>query len=231
MTDDAIPHLLVVDDDRRLRDLLGKYLTDHGFRVSVAASAADARQQMTAIQFDLIVLDRMMPGEDGLTFARSVRGASAVPILMLTAMGDLPDRIGGLEAGADDYLTKPFEPRELVLRIGSILRRSAPSAAPSAAEGEVNLGACRFDLAREILLGERGQIRLTSAETSLLKVLGSEPGTVMSREELTRRCVIDGGERTVDVQVTRLRRKIEPDPKTPRYLQTVRGRGYVLRPD
>ena len=231
MTDDAIPHLLVVDDDRRLRDLLGKYLTDHGFRVSVAASAADARQQMTAIQFDLIVLDRMMPGEDGLTFARSVRGASPVPILMLTAMGDLPDRIGGLEAGADDYLTKPFEPRELVLRIGSILRRSAPPAAPGGAEGEVNLGACRFDLAREILLGERGQIRLTSAETSLLKVLGSEPGTVMSREELTRRCVIDGGERTVDVQVTRLRRKIEPDPKTPRYLQTVRGRGYVLRPD
>lgn len=231
MTDDAIPHLLVVDDDRRLRDLLGKYLTDHGFRVSVAASAADARQQMTAIQFDLLVLDRMMPGEDGLTFARSVRAASAIPILMLTAMGDLPDRIGGLEAGADDYLTKPFEPRELVLRIGSILRRSAPPAAPADAEGEVNLGACRFDLGREILLGERGQIRLTSAETSLLKVLGSEPGTVMSREELTRRCVIDGGERTVDVQVTRLRRKIEPDPKTPRYLQTVRGRGYVLRPD
>ncbi|MGE4220133.1 MAG: response regulator [Alphaproteobacteria bacterium] len=231
MTDDAIPHLLVVDDDRRLRDLLGKYLTDHGFRVSVAASAADARQQMTAIQFDLLVLDRMMPGEDGLTFARSVRRTDAVPILMLTAMGEMPDRIGGLEAGADDYLTKPFEPRELVLRIGNILRRAAPAAAAGGAEGEIRLGACRFDLAREILHGEGGQIRLTSAEASLLKVLGGTPGTVLSREELTRRCVIDGGERTVDVQVTRLRRKIEPDPKTPRYLQTVRGRGYVLRPD
>lgn len=224
-------HILVVDDDERLRVLLRDYLTKEGFRVTQAGDAAEARQRMHSMSFDLMILDLMMPGENGLDFARSLNGASGVPILMLTAMGETGDRILGLEAGADDYLPKPFEPRELVLRIQSILRRSpTPETAPR--DTIVRLGALYFDLGRALLMDDgEAPIRLTSTETALMKVMASEPGRIMSREELTRFVEIDGGDRAIDVQITRLRRKVEPDPKLPRYLQTVRGRGYVLRPD
>lgn len=221
-------HILVVDDDTRLRQLLGKYLGDSGFRVTVAEDAQDARAKMGSIAFDLIVLDLMMPGESGLELTRSLRQTSDVPILMLTAMGEPGDRITGLEHGADDYLSKPFEPRELVLRITSILRR-APAPAPAVTEAR--LGDVVFDLTREELSRSGQRIRLTDAETRLLKALAENPGAILGRDELTRRLAPGGGERTIDVQVNRLRRKIEPDPRLPRYLQTVRGRGYRLRPD
>ena len=220
-------HILVVDDDRRLRELLQKYLMDNGFRVTVATDAKEARQRLRAMEFDLIVLDRMMPGEDGLAFARSIRELSMVPILMLTAMGETEARIDGLEGGVDDYLSKPFEPRELVLRIGMILRRTRT--VPEL--GEIRRGNFVFDPERDILQGDSGTLRLTSTEASLLRVLAENAGRVLSREALTQLCAIDGTDRMIDVQVTRLRRKIEPDTKVPRYLQTVRGQGYVLRPD
>lgn len=231
--DSDLPHILVVDDDTRLRELLRKYLMENGFRVSAAADASLARRQLESLAFDLIVLDRMMPGEDGLSFARYLRSGKDVPILMLTAMGEVDARIDGLEVGVDDYLPKPFEPRELLLRIRMILRRApeAEGAPAIAVVEEVLLGQCRFLTARELLMGEDGPIRLTTTEASLLRALAEHPGEVLSRDDLSRRCRINGGERTIDVQVTRLRRKIEPNPKTPRYLQTVRGRGYVLRPD
>lgn len=231
MLTDETPHILVVDDDTRLRDLLRKYLTDNGFRVTIAAEAAEARRQMGGMRFDLVVLDRMMPGEDGLSLVRSLRPADRVPILMLTARGEVDDRIDGLEAGVDDYLAKPFEPRELLLRVRTILRRVEPEPAPESIPERVRLGRAEFDLRRELLLMDDSPVRLTGAEASLLAVLARQPGQVFSREDLTRLCAIDGGERTIDVQVTRLRRKIEPDPRLPRYLQTIRGRGYVLRPD
>lgn len=223
-------HVLVVDDDTRLRDLLKGYLTQEGFRVTTAQDSADARRRLASLSFDLLVLDIMMPGESGLDLARSLRQESGVPILMLTAMGDSDSRIEGLEAGADDYLPKPFEPRELVLRMNAILRR-APQPDQPTRPSLVSLGGFRFDLNRELLLRGETPVRLTTTETALLRALAGEPGRIMSREELTQLCDIDGGDRTVDVQVNRLRRKIEPDPKLPQYLQTVRGRGYVLRPD
>jgi two-component system phosphate regulon response regulator OmpR len=221
------PHILVVDDDKRLLDLLRKYLMDNGFRVTVAADAGAARARMRALEFDLIVMDRMMPGEDGLALTRSIRADNAVPILMLTAMAETEARIDGLEGGVDDYLCKPFEPRELVLRITTILRRARPALATR----EIRLGAYVFDPERETLQGADGPVRLTASEASLLRVLAKKPGEVLSREALTRLCAVDGSERMIDVQVTRLRRKIEPDSKLPRYLKTVRGRGYVLWPD
>jgi two-component system phosphate regulon response regulator OmpR len=230
---DELQHILVVDDDNRLRELLGSYLSKNGFAVTSAEDAGSARRQLQSMEFDLIVLDVMMPGETGLEFARALRGTqNDVPILMLTAMGEASDRIGGLEAGADDYLPKPFEPRELLLRIQTILRRTAmPAPAHDAAPALVKLGSHIFDREHTILQSDGVVTRLTTAEASLLSVLTEVPGEIMSRETLTERCMIDGGDRAIDVQVTRLRRKIEPDPKTPRYLQTVRGRGYVLRPD
>jgi len=222
-------HILVVDDDARLRELLQEYLSRAGFRVTTAPSAADARTKMETLTFDLVVLDLMMPGETGLEFAAALRRRGPIPILMLTAMGEAEHRINGLEAGADDYLAKPFEPRELVLRIGSILRRvpSSEETVPTSAR----LGDIVFDLDREELSRSGQLIPLTSVERRLLRTLAERPGAVLSREELTRILASGGGERTVDVQVTRLRRKIEPDPKIPRYLQTVRGQGYILRPD
>jgi two-component system, OmpR family, phosphate regulon response regulator OmpR len=222
------PHILVVDDDTRLRGLLRKYLSDSGFRVTTAADAAEARVQLASPAFDLIVLDVMMPGESGLTFVKSIRPVNHVPVLLLTAMGAAEDRVRGFETGADDYLHKPFEPRELVLRIQSILRRMPREAGPAP---EIRLGDCRFDLGREELSRGTEAVRLTTAEAGLLKVLAESAGSPVSREELSERCAIAGGLRAIDVQVTRLRRKIEPDPRLPRYLQTVRGRGYVLRPD
>jgi two-component system phosphate regulon response regulator OmpR len=224
-------HVLVVDDDRRLRELLQRYLSDNGFRVTTAADAEAARAKLDCFAFDLLVLDVMMPGEDGLALTAWLRRTSQVPILLLTARGEPDDRIAGLEHGADDYLAKPFEPRELLLRINSILRRSTAQAAVQPAPTDVRFGDFRFDLRRLELANGDSPVRLTSAEAGLLRALAGPPGVVKSRDELSRECAVAGGVRTIDVQVTRLRRKIEPDPKFPRYLQTVRGRGYVLRAD
>jgi two-component system phosphate regulon response regulator OmpR len=222
------PHVLVVDDDDRLRKLIRKYLGDNGFMVAAASDAADARAKLATISFDLIVLDLMMPGESGLDFAQDLRRKSAVPILMLTAMGEADDRVRGLEKGADDYLVKPFEPRELVLRINNILKRAPAPAEPAV---EVRMGAVLFKSERRELSREGRPIRLTDVEQALLAALARQPGRVLSREELISLTGASGGGRAIDVQVTRLRRKIEDDPKLPRYLQTVRGKGYVLRPD
>jgi two-component system, OmpR family, phosphate regulon response regulator OmpR len=223
-----LPHILVVDDDARLRKLLARYLSEHGFIVATAEDAIDARSKMASFTFDLIVLDLMLPGESGLVLASDLRRRSAVPILMLTAMGEPDDRIAGLERGADDYMVKPFEPRELLLRIGNILRRVPQS------EGEiarVRMGEMVFDLDREELRFQDQPVKLTSVEIALLGALARKPGVAMSREDLIDLTGAAGGDRAVDVQVTRLRRKIERDPREPRYLQTVRGKGYVLKPD
>lgn len=221
------PHILVVDDDDRLNALLKRFLTEAGFLVVTAGDAAEARTRLVALEFDLIVLDRMMPGQGGLEFAADLRKEDNVPILMLTAMGEPEERIAGLEAGVDDYLAKPFEPRELLLRINAILRRRGRRAAPA----EIRMGDVVFLPARDELRRAGRPVRLTDVEAALLKVLMERPGDIFSRDELISRTGASGGGRAVDVQVTRLRRKIEPDPKLPRYLQTVRGRGYVLRPD
>jgi len=222
------PHLLVVDDDERLRQLLQKYLSGNGYRVSAAANAADARVLMKSMAFDLLILDVMMPGESGFDLAQSVRAASAVPILMLTARGEALDRIEGLERGADDYLAKPFEPRELLLRIGSLLRRAAPPA--RTAHAEVRMGECVYDAERGQLRRKGKPVRLTSSENALLQLFAANAGRSFSRADLCSRLGV-ALERSIDVQVTRLRRKIEEDPKLPLYLQTVRGVGYVLVPD
>jgi len=224
-----LPHVLVVDDDNRLRDLLGRFLADHGYMVAMAANAADARAKMDVLSFDVIVLDLMMPGESGLDFAEALRRQSAIPILMLTAMGEPEDRIDGLERGADDYLVKPFEPRELLLRLNNILRRQPPAA--SSGMEDVHMGDVLFRPDRGELSREGEPIRLTDIEASLLGALARRAGEILSREELIDLTGAAGGGRAVDVQVTRLRRKIEKDPRLPRYLQTVRGKGYVLRPD
>ncbi|MEE2661591.1 MAG: response regulator [Pseudomonadota bacterium] len=221
------PHILVVDDDTRLRDLLSQYLTENEFRVTTASNAKEARGRLVGLKFDLLVLDVMMPGEDGLVLTNALRKTTDVPILLLTAMGEPKDRVHGLESGADDYMTKPFEPRELVLRIKSILGRST-GAVPKVV---VNLGEYRFDIIRRELRKGATGIHLTTIEANLLSVLAKNPGVPMTRDELIAQCRIDGGERTVDVQVTRLRRKIEKDAREPRFLHTIRGHGYVLHPD
>ncbi|MBL4907551.1 MAG: response regulator [Sneathiella sp.] len=224
MNDNA-PHILVVDDDARLASLLKKYLSDNAYRVTVAENAKIAKKKMAGLLFDLVVLDRMMPGEDGLSFATAIRGGQSinksVAILMLTAMADSSDRIDGLEAGVDDYLTKPFEPRELLLRIEAILRRARQKTL-----SEIQFGKFNFNIARGELIKEGEVINLTSGEQDLLKSLATTPGVPISRENLSLSSGAQG--RAVDVQITRLRRKIEDDPKLPRYLQTVRGEGYVL---
>ncbi len=224
----ACPHILVVDDDTRLRGLLKKYLTENGFRVTAAQDAAEARDKLQSLVFDLIVLDVMMPGESGLDFTHALRKENDTPILLLTAMAEADHRIRGLEMGADDYLPKPFEPRELVLRIQTILRRTRTE---EKTPQEIRLGDFAFDLAREELRKGDALVRLTGAEMSLLATLARNAGQALSREKLVEEGHIRGGVRAVDVQVTRLRRKIEPDPRLPRYLQTIRGQGYALRPD
>ena len=223
---DNAAHILVVDDDDRLRDLLRRYLSDSGFRVSVAANAQQAREAMTLLEFDLLVLDLMMPGESGLELTEYVRRHNEVPILLLTAMGEPEDRIAGLEKGADDYLAKPFEPRELVLRIEAIMRRAGNG---DVVPVELRLDPLLFDSERGELHGPDGQIRLTSAEIDMLRIFARNPGKTIDRTELLERSGATSL-RAVDVQITRLRRKIEIDPKEPRYLQTVWGRGYVLWP-
>jgi len=224
-------HLLVVDDDDRIRTLLKEFLARNGFRVTVARDAHAARRLFDTLDFDLAVFDVMMPGEDGFSLARWLRGRSgasaATPILMLTARGLPEDRIEGLSLGADDYLAKPFEPQELLLRIEAILRRA--NARPTGQE-RLKLGRCTFDLDRaELFVGEE-PVRLTEAEAQLLKQLAQSPNLGIDRMDLARDTA-DATGRAVDVQVTRLRRKIESDPKNPRYLQTVRGIGYMLAPD
>ncbi|HEX5378858.1 MAG TPA: response regulator transcription factor [Phenylobacterium sp.] len=232
-TDTPERHLLVVDDDDRIRELLKQYLARHGFRVTAAPGGAAARKLIETIDFDLAVFDVMMPGEDGFSLTRWLRerkgAAGRTPVLMLTARGLAEDRIEGLRLGADDYLPKPFEPEELLLRIEAILRRT--DARPGgAAGGAISLGTCSFDLERGELSRDGAPIRLTEAEVALLKRLARSPHEPVDRLELARETVDPSG-RAVDVQVTRLRRKIESDPKTPRYLQTVRGVGYLLAPD
>ncbi len=220
----------MVDDDTRLRELLRRYLSEQGFRVTTAVDAADARAKLASIAFDLLVLDIMMPGETGLQLTETLRRESSVPIMLLTAMNETENRIAGFECGADDYLPKPFEPRELVLRINAILRRVPPPAA-APAQTKVTFGEFCFDLEREELTRAGTFVRLTTAEASLLKALARRAGEPISRDDLGEESMISGNTRTIDVQVTRLRRKIEADPKFPRYLQTVRGTGYVLMPD
>ncbi|GBD44165.1 Transcriptional regulatory protein OmpR [bacterium HR40] len=219
-------HLLVVDDDLRLADLLSRYLRRNGFAVSVAADSAEARERLRQFVFDLVVLDVMLPDRDGFALAREIRSRSDVPILFLTARGEPQDRIAGLETGADDYLVKPFEPRELLLRISTILRRSRRGGRP----GTLRFGPWSFDpeLA-ELRHEERGAVRLTAAESSLLAVLARAPGRVFSREQLAAESRISGSERAIDVQMARLRRKLGEDPREPRWLLTVRGEGYLLR--
>jgi two-component system phosphate regulon response regulator OmpR len=221
-------HLLVVDDDVRLRALLQRYLSSNGYRVSAAADAAEARGLMKSMAFDLLIVDVMMPGESGLDFTKAVRAQSRTPVLMLTARGEPEDRIAGLERGADDYLAKPFEPRELLLRCAVLLRRTTiPSRSP---HREVKMGEAMFDPERGELRRKGRPVRLTSSESALLKLFAANAGRPFSRMDLCARLGV-ALERSIDVQVTRLRRKIEDDPKLPLYIQTVRGVGYVLVPD
>lgn len=224
-------HLLVVDDDDRIRGLLKEYLSRAGFRVTTAANARSARNLAETLDFDLMVLDVMMPGEDGFSLTKALRArpgpAGQTPVLLLTARGEASDRIEGLSLGADDYLAKPFEPKELLLRIEAILRRAAAAPKPS---DKLSLGEFVFDPERGELSREGAPIRLTEAEAGLLKRLAETPHAPVDRMDLARETA-DASGRAVDVQVTRLRRKIEDDPKTPRYLQTVRGVGYMLAPD
>ncbi len=231
---DLDPHLLIVDDDERIRGLLQKYLMRNGFLVSAARDAAHARRLLAGLEFDLIVLDVMMPGENGISLTRDLRRQIVTPILLLTARGETEDRIKGFEAGADDYLVKPFEPKELLLRINAILRRM-PEAAPADTGPKVlTLGQIRYDIDRGEMWQGDDLIRLTATESQLMKIFSARPNEPISRTKLVEDLGRDRGqaqERAVDVQITRLRRKIEADPKQPRYLQTVRGAGYMLAPD
>lgn len=222
------PHILVVDDDRRIRELLKSYLAENGFRVTVADSAKAARQRMQGLAFDLMVLDIMMPGESGIALTLSLReGAADVPILMLSALSDSGDRIAGLAAGSDDYLAKPFEPRELLLRIRNLLRRAAPA---EEIRSDVRFGDFTFNLPRGELRRGGELVSLTSREKELLRLLARRPGLAVARTELAAPGAADSA-RSIDVQINRLRRKIEPDPATPVYLQTVHGSGYALHLD
>ncbi len=237
MTEPAA-HLLIVDDDERIRGLLQKFLIRNGFIVTAARDAAHARRLLEGLEFDLIVLDVMMPGEDGISLTRSLRETLATPIMLLTARGEASDRISGLEAGADDYLPKPFEPRELLLRINAILRRVPAASEDKSAPKMLHLGPIRYDLERGEMWQGQTPIRLTATEAALMKIFSACPNEPVSRAQLVEDLGRDKGvgsgtsqERAVDVQITRLRRKIEADPKQPRYLQTVRGAGYMLAPD
>jgi len=225
--DDAA-HVLVVDDDRRIRELLSRYLRQQGYRVTTAGDAAEARSKLRSLDFDILILDVMMPGENGFDFATWLRSESDAPILMLTARADATDRVRGLEAGVDDYLTKPFEPKELSLRIASILRRSQPRPGPTPTLESVRFGPFVFLCERgELRRGEEA-VRLTERERFMLQLLARTPGEPVSREALAGAGSLASNERTVDVQINRLRRKIEVDPADPRYLQTARGAGYRL---
>ena len=231
---EADAHLLIVDDDERIRSLLQKFLMRHGFLVTTARDAAHARRILAGLDFDLIVLDVMMPGEDGLSLTRGLRETMQTPILLLTAKGETENRIDGLEAGADDYLAKPFEPKELLLRINAILRRMPDTRVADATPKVLSMGAIRYDIERGELWQGEDLVRLTATEIQLMRIFAAQPGTALSRSKLVEELGRDRGqaqERAVDVQITRLRRKIEDNPKQPRYPQTVRGAGYMLAPD
>ncbi|SHI40220.1 two-component system, OmpR family, phosphate regulon response regulator OmpR [Shimia gijangensis] len=228
------PHLLIVDDDERIRELLKKFLMRNGFLVTSARDAAHARRILSGLDFDMIVMDVMMPGEDGMSLTRAIRETSMTPILLLTAKGETEDRIQGLEAGADDYLPKPFEPKELLLRINAILRRMPEVKEADTVPKVLHLGAIRYDIDRGEMWQGEDIVRLTATENQLMKIFAATPGEPVSRNKLVEDLGRDrdqAQERAVDVQITRLRRKIEADPKQPRYLQTVRGAGYMLAPD
>lgn len=236
MSVEPAAHLLVVDDDERIRGLLQKFLIRNGFLVSIARDAAQARRLLAGLEFDLIVLDVMMPGEDGISLTRDLRRRIATPILLLTAKGETGNRIEGFEAGADDYLVKPFEPKELLLRINAILRRVPAAKTAEPGPKVLHLGAVRYDMERGELWRGSDPVRLTATEAQLMRLFAAAAGEPVSRERLVGDLGSDIGgdksqERAVDVQITRLRRKIEADPKQPRYLQTVRGAGYMLAPD
>lgn len=220
------PHILVIDDDTRLRALLQRYLQENSFAVSAAKDAENARMFLRQYQFNLLIVDVMMPGESGIEFLQKLRRDSNVPAIILTAMGDTPDRIAGLEAGADDYLPKPFEPKELVLRINNILRRVP---AENTVSHSLSLGDYVFDLDKKELMTEAGEIvHITPVEQAILCVLGAKSGQIFTREHLAELLGVNQSPRSIDVQITRLRKKIETDSKNPRYLQTVRGKGYML---
>ncbi|WP_435257179.1 response regulator [Thioclava sp. FR2] len=225
-------HLLVVDDDERIRGLLQKFLIRNGFLVSVARDGAQAQRLLSGLEFDMIIMDVMMPGEDGISLTRELRKKMQTPILLLTAKGETQSRIEGFEAGADDYLAKPFEPKELLLRINAILRR-VPQNRVDAPPKVLHMGAVRYDMDRGELWRGPDPVRLTATEAALMRIFSAQPGSAVSREKLVSDLGRDDAaqERAVDVQITRLRRKIEDDPKQPRYLQTVRGEGYMLQPD
>jgi two-component system, OmpR family, phosphate regulon response regulator OmpR len=222
--DDA-PHLLVVDDDTRIRTLLQQFLSSNGFRITVAGTAAEARRKLAGLDFDLLVLDVMMPGENGVDLTKSLRAEKNVPILMLTALSETDSRITGLEAGADDYLPKPFDPRELILRINNILRRGGPPPAPKLEQ--IVFGPYTFQIARRELKKAGEPVKLTDREQDILAMFASRAGETIPRHELVGG-ESEVGERTIDVQINRLRRKIERDPANPIWLQTVRGVGYRL---
>lgn len=227
-------HLLIVDDDERIRTLLQKFLIRHGFLVTAARDAAHARRILAGLEFDMIVLDVMMPGEDGVALTASLRETMQTPILLLTAKAETGNRIDGLEAGADDYLAKPFEPKELLLRINAILRRMPDTTAEDIAPKVLMLGPIRYDMERGEMWQGDELVRLTATEVQLMRIFAHQPGAPLSRATLVEELGRDRGqaqERAVDVQITRLRRKLEDNPKQPRYLQTVRGAGYMLAPD
>ncbi|MEJ6810504.1 MAG: response regulator transcription factor [Amylibacter sp.] len=227
-------HILIVDDDERIRNLLQKFLLRNGFFASIARDAAHARRLLSSIEFDMIVLDVMMPGEDGLSLTIDLRKTLTTPILLLTAKSESNERIMGFEAGADDYLTKPFEPKELVLRINSILRRMPKDDVDLALPTTIQMGAVRYDLSRGELWDNNALVKLTATESALLRIFSVNLHNPVSRPKLVEDLTKNGvpsQERSVDVQITRLRRKLEVDPKMPRYLQTVRGAGYMLAPD
>jgi len=224
---DNAPHILVVDDDQKIRGLLGRFLSSNGFRVTEAADAAAARAFMRGLSFDLVLLDVMMPGESGLSLARDLKLTRPVPICMLTALAEAQDRISGLEAGVDDYVSKPFDPRELLLRLRNILRRGQVQSAP---RDEIRMGGCVFSIARGELKRDDEAIKLTERERDLLRLFSQRIGVAVPRHELSSDDST-GSERAIDVQINRLRRKIEADPSNPVYLQTVRGKGYILYTD
>jgi len=231
---DTDAHLLIVDDDERIRGLLQKFLIRSGFLVSAARDATHARRLLAGLDFDMLVLDVMMPGEDGVSLTRAIRETSDTPILLLTAKSETEDRIAGFEAGADDYLVKPFEPKELLLRINAILRRMPEPVETSTTPKLLALGPIRYDIERGELWRGDEQVRLTATEAQLMRIFSAQPGEAISRSKLVEDLGRDRSqsqERAVDVQITRLRRKLETDPKQPRYLQTVRGSGYMLAPD
>lgn len=228
LLEDDAPHLLIVDDDTRIRTLLKRYLGEHGYRVSTAGDAAEARRKLEGLDFDLLILDVMMPGEDGIALTQSLKSIRPVPVLLLTARAEAESRIAGLEAGADDYLAKPFEPRELLLRISNILKHSIPAQRP--AIEQIMFGPFTFSIGRKELKRNGEPIRLTDREQDIMAMLAEQAGETVARQDLVSGAT-EINERTIDVQINRLRRKIETDPANPHYLQTVRGVGYKLSRD